>query len=103
MKQILIISDRNLPFFALLTFPGVSSSVCAAEELDDSVCGKNTLLLLDMAGLDKDSSEYCCEIARTTETFVCAFADAGWKGSDSLLPLGIACFIWTEDLDSFSY
>ena len=99
MKQLFVISDRTLPFYSHLSFPGVSSRVCTADGLDDSA-GADALVLLDIAHLDPDSIEYCCEIARMTGAAVCAFADAGWKEEMSLLDSGIACFIRTEALSA---
>ena len=100
MKQILVISDRTPSFVSQLLFPGVSTRVSEAEALDESICGKETVLLLDMERLDRDASEYCCEIARAAGAISCAFAGTGWNGFDSLLPLGIACFIRTEELSA---
>lgn len=97
MKKIFIISDRTLPLFAQLSFPGVSSIVCTADGLDDSL-GKDSFVLLDAARLDADSLEYCCELARTSGAALCAFADDGWHEEKLLLDNGIACFIGTEAL-----
>lgn len=99
MKKLFIISDRTLPFFSQLSFPGVVVRICTADGLDDSP-GEESVVLLDAARLDADSFEYCCELVRASGAVLCAFADDGWDDEKLLLDNGIACFITTEAISA---
>ena len=99
MKRILIITDRTLPFAESLRFPGVSVSVSAAETIDDTLCGGETILLLDMENLSGDEADFCVELAREKGGRLCALSGKD-RNDERLLSLGIACSITAETLAS---
>jgi hypothetical protein len=99
MKRILIISDQTISFAESLRFPGISVSVVAVDNLNDSLFGRETIIILDIESLSGEEAEFCVELAREKGGRLCSLNGKG-QCDEKLLTLGIACSVSAETLAS---